>query len=565
MAELYVNLDEERYQLDSTQPDSPPYHKYKEHPFREQSSEQFWRYLHIRSFHGGERQTRYLKESDLDNFAYHDGEGIDISTWGELKLQPVLSRGLAVQSATMPMTVSEDGQTLVVGLTTTPYIKYTGDGSTFSSATGTCVSNAAAVTDLITAPNGDMYGVQGTKIIKSTDNGATWTNDTSTGVPTTMVAVEHCAGQLYALGTTYLKYWDGADWESAATYGGTVMCTFQENIYFADNGTLFKWTGQTCFQDDRLPQGFIVTALIPYRKIMWICGYFWVQGAKKGAVFYMVAGHEAHLYSLTHSGTADYRITGVGGSDDEVYIANPKRGGVDRFDLTDGGLSSGPIWGAAGYIPYKSVAYFDGYVAVGRYDNVAGTDGIYIANVANPSTYKSTGWLTTSEYDFDFPHDYKVFKSITVSGKSLAAGEKVQVEYSLDGGTTYYVAGTWYKQATTSATLTLDNVRGRSIKLKLTLTAGTSSLTTPTVTEVRVDAAPLSEGTWNWRMRLLLSRNRQGDAKIEKLEVASDDQRVLDFVDFRGGEYKVVIDDVDIQQRAGMPDSAVVELGLRGV
>jgi len=383
--------------------------------------------------------------------------------------------------------------------------------------------------------------------------------------------VTYCAGQLYALGASYLKYWDGDSWETAtSTMGGTICCTFQENVYFAKNDCLFKWTGQTVFQDDRLPAGFVITSLVPYRKILWICGYFNVQGSKRGAIFYIIGGYEGHLHSIKHSGSSDYGIRALAGSDDEVYIANPKRGGVDRYDLTDGGLSSGPAWGVAGYIPPKAVAYFDGYVVVGRYDNVAGTDGIYCANVATPATYKSSGWLTTSEYDFGSPNDYKIIKSITVAHKALAAGESIKVEYSVDSGVTYIECGLSSITGATAKTFPLTaaglfEARGRTVKVKVTLTAGTSSLTTPTLTELLVAGAPMTEADWAWRLKLMLPRSRQGDVLINEMETAADAQSLLTFTDLRGAKYNVVVDSISIDQKAGDENSAIVFLVLRSI
>jgi len=570
MPKLKVKLDGTEYMLD-TQGENLPYQKFKDSEFDPETDSKFWRSWVMRSFHGGERQERILRKEDLDNFAYHDGEGVDVSAWGKVKIQPALSRALAVQSATMPMTASGDGQTAVIGLTSTPYIKYTTNGSSFSSATGACVTNAVTVTDLVTAPTGTIYGVQGTKIIYSTDDGHTWTNDATASVPTDMVAVTYCAGQLYALGSSYLKYYDGDSWQTAtSTMGGTICCTFQENVYFAKDDCLFKWTGNSTYQDDRLPAGFVITSLVPYRKILWILGYFNVQGGKRGAVFYVIGGYEGHLYSLEDPSTSDYGIRALAGSDDEVYIANPERGGVDRYDLTDSGLSSGPAWNAEGYIPPKGVCYFNGYVLVGRYDNVSGTDGVYTANVANPTTYRSTGWLKTSEYDFGFGQDYKIFKSVTIRHTALAAGEQIQVEYSLDQGTTWTVAGITAVPGSTFETFLLTDFalvdcRGANIRLRLTLTAGTSQLTTPTLTEVRVDAAPMTEEDWSWRVRLMLPRSRQGDQLINSMEDAADEQRVLKFEDLRGKEYDVVVDEISVEQRAGDENSAIVYLVVRSV
>ncbi len=403
-----ITLNGVKYFLD-TEPDVVPYQCAAQDLFPAEADEKFWDSWAQRSWNQGERKAKIITQDDLNLQVYDDSLGIDVSTEGEMKLQPSLDRDLAISSATLPMCVSNDGLSVVVGATVddaatadNQYVRRYNAGAWTKPTT----PQSGAVTDLIVGTGSNMYGVQGSKIIKSTDDGATWANDATASVPTDMVALAFCANQLYALGPTYLKYYDGAAWQTAASWGGTSCCTHGENVYFAQNNILYKWNGQTSYQADRLPQGFAVAGLYSLGDILFIAGYFAVSGGKKGAVFYIIDDRRAHMYNVgSYDGASNYTISAIAGSDDEIYVANQKRGGVDRYDIGKGGLSCGPTWGEAGVVPFKGVAYSNGMLFVARYDTnhtgtvqASGTDTthVHLANAASAvDDYYNGLYLTT--------------------------------------------------------------------------------------------------------------------------------------------------------------------------
>jgi hypothetical protein len=559
----YITLDGTRYDLD-TDPEVEPSAQIPQKLFQAADEGDFWQTWELRSHHNGERRTRIISKDQVAEFTYDDGEGVDVSTWGQLKLQPDLNRtdGLTVSSATLPMVVSNDGSTVIIGHTALggKYIT-TYTGTTF---TGRTTPNAAAVTDLCVGIGSNVYGIQGTKIIVSANDGATWADDASSGVPTTMVGLTVAATYLYALTPTSLVYWDGASWETAASFGGDFICTYGEQVYWADGNILYRYNGTSAYEADRLPQGFVCTGLFSYRNILFIPGYFNVQGGKRGTLYYIMDGRDAHLYNIgSYDGTSNYTISAVAGSDDEVYVSNQKRGGADRYDLTVGGLSSGPAWRAAGVIPFKSMAYSNGKLLVGRYDGVAGTDGVYVANVAIPTAYETSGWLTTPEYDWFFPNDYKIFSRIVVEHKSLAASESIKIEYSVDGGVAYTLAGYSDVPSTTFKEFKTTNARGRSLKLRITLAGpGTS---TPTVNYVRVDAAPVGEARSLFDYNLALWSPKQGRVKIAKLKETYKTRAVVEHENVWGEKSSVIFEYLKIRPLLGDKDSAKVFCRLREV
>ena len=519
---------------------------------------EFWKEWTMPSFHGGERLERILSEQDLETYRYHDAEGLDqalLAKWGQLKLGSSITRSLTIQSASMPMAVTSDGTTLVVGLDESPFIKlwtYAGGW-----ANATAVAGSGTVTDLITA-GATMYAVRGGAVLTSTNAGA---NCTAVGTYTTAVGVAYVNGDLY-VGKSDGVY-NHTDSEAVTTEPVTVIAGFRENVYAGRDRRLYRYDGRAWYLYDELPIGYNMTALIPYRQVLLILGYYKVRTGYRGAIYYIVSGSENHLYSLGDY-SADHRIYACCGSDDEIFFANPKRGGADRYDLEVGGITNAPIWAATGAIPFKSMAVCEGYLFIGRYDNTVASDGVWRADIQNPTAWATTGWLTTSEYDFGWSNDVKLFGSIYVEHRALVQGEAIDIDYSLDGGTTYYDAGTSSQAGSTNKTFTLDDVTGTTLKLKVTLTgAGTS---TPTLTKLVARAAACTDSKWMWDLRFLIIQKWGGTDAIEALKDAVESQRQLDFEDRDGQAYKVIIDQMSIEAD---PDptqsSAHVKVRLREV
>jgi hypothetical protein len=173
-----------------------------------------------------------------------------------------------------------------------------------------------------------------------------------------------------------------------------------------------------------------------------------------------------------------------------------------------------------------------------------GDDGIYRADIADPSAWTTTGWLKTAEYDFGWSNDAKLFGSIYIEHRALVQGQSINVDYSLDGGTTWLDAGTSDIAGSTNRTFTLNDVTGQTIKLKVTLSgAGTS---TPTLTKLVVRGAACTESKWMWDLRFLVIQKWGGTDSINALRAANDSQKQLDFEDRDGQEYRVIVEEMRI-------------------
>jgi hypothetical protein len=614
----------------------PARKKYPQKLFRVDDSD-FWSSWTMPSFHGGERLERILSDDDLKSFRYYDAEGLDqalLSKWGELKLAPATTRSVAVSSTSIPMTVSSDGTKLIVGLSVSPYIKvWTSAGGWVNYSTGT-MAGSGAITDLITAGS-VYYAVRGGGILTCVGDPATadWT---AVGSYTTAVGIAYISDHLYvAKSDGIVNHTDSA--EVVTTQPVSFIAGHRGILYAGVDRRLFRYDGVAWYLDRELPMGFNMTALVPYRDILLILGYFKIRTGYKGAVYYVLNGSNInHLYGLGDY-SADHRIYAACGSDDEIFFANPKRGGVDRYGMESGGITNGPLWGAVGSIPFKSMAVCEGYLWVGRYDaNVAGnaqttgndtthiklaaassasndayngktitftagtgagqtttitdydgttkiavittvttapddttdyfigTDGIWCADIATPAAWNTTGWLKTPNFDYAWSNDLKLFGSVYVEHKALVQGESITIDYSVDGGTTFYSVGVSSAAGSTSKTFPLDNITGQRIMLKVTLAGpGTS---TPTLTKLVVKAAPLTDDIWMWDLRLLLTPIHRGKEGIAKFEGTVNLRRQISFADADGQKYNVAIDDSSIEFEASQKqDNARIKVRLRQI
>jgi hypothetical protein len=562
-----ITLNSVNYGLD-TDPTENSYVQIPQPQFLSEEREVFWSAWTQRDFANGERLEAILSRDDLEAGRYHDGEGVDVGMLaqeGQVKVQPALARSLAVQSATMPMAVSSDGTRLLVGLAASPWLKiWTSAGGWVNPSSGL----SAAVTDLI-AVGSTYYAVMNATTVTSTDGGDTWA--ATSPAHTNAVGLAYANGDVYILksGSGAGRVYNHTQQEDVSAITGEFIAGYRENIYWGADSRLYLYNGRSVTLYDQMPPGFIMTGLVPYRSILLILGYYKQRSGKRGAIYYIIQGSENHLYSLGTAGdvTSDYAIRAAAGSDDEIFFASPKRGGADRYDMGFGGVASGPATGTAMYIPPKSMAICEGYLWIGRYDNAAGTDGVWQADLIAPTTYRASGWLTTPTYDFNYPLQKKLYRDIRVEHLALTTGQSIAVSYSLDNGTTWTAAVTSNTVGGTSASTTLSNIKGEHIKLKATLTSGASSTTTPTMTKLVVRAVPVTEAKWMWQLRITAYPKYGGATVIAAIKTAYAAQAQLAFVDIdRTTSYNVVISDARIIRKPSPKDNyAVILVELREV
>lgn len=544
---LTITLNGTKYAIAPANPDEQNYMQGPQPQFPEVNADVFWQTWTQKGFQQGERRKHILSQEDLTNYRYDDGEGIDVGNlaeFGEVKLQPSITRSMPIQSATMPMAVSSDGTTLLVGVAASPFVEKWTIAGWSAAATGL----TGAVTDII-AVGSTFYAVAGGVPFTSTDAGATWS--ALSGAHTGVVGIAYANGDVYLLksGTGAGRVYNHTQGALLAANGpisditGTVIAGYKENVYWGADSRLYLYNGRSVTMYDKFPDGFTMTALLPYRTILLILGYIKIRSGYKGAVYYIIQGSENHLYSLGNY-AADHRIYAMAGDFDAIWLASPKRGGADRYDLTEGGLSSGPATGTAMYTPFKSMAVCEGYLWIGRYDNVVGTDGVWQADLAAPTAWRASGWLTTSEYDYGYPNAQKLLRDVRVEHRALVTGQSVVAAYSLDGGVTYTTALTSNTVGATNKSATLSNIKADSLKFKVTLASGGTN--TPTFLKLTARAAPVSEAKQLWQFKTISIKKFGGKTLMTAVKAAHAAAAQLAFIDVDGSAYNVIVQDYKI-------------------
>jgi hypothetical protein len=117
------------------------------------------------------------------------------------------------------------------------------------------------------------------------------------------------------------------------------------------------------------------------------------------------------------------------------------------------------------------------------------------------------GWLTSSTYDAGTPGVKKLWRKIIVDCTTPAL-TGVVVEYSIDNGTSWVLAGTVSAQgARAPFSFFLNNVSSTSFKLRITLRS-TSATASPTLYGFVVSYLPIPEPNWMWSFTIVLSEQQ---------------------------------------------------------
>ncbi|MFI4977543.1 MAG: hypothetical protein ACHQC8_02530 [Solirubrobacterales bacterium] len=119
--------------------------------------------------------------------------------------------------------------------------------------------------------------------------------------------------------------------------------------------------------------------------------------------------------------------------------------------------------------------------------------------------YQASGQLITSRIDFATPSIAKLLRRLIVTHRPLNAGEKIQVDAYVEKDPLTQTLGSpdaTFTNSTLGSTSTVmpfaSGTLGKSVFFVLTLTAGTSQLTTPIVYQYAVEVAP----GWVWKFTI---------------------------------------------------------------
>jgi len=176
--------------------------------------------------------------------------------------------------------------------------------------------------------------------------------------------------------------------------------------------------------------------------------------------------------------------------------------------------------------------------------------------------YPATGVFETSDYTGDLPFMQKAFRGCNVEARNLstADGRSISVSYSTDKGVTFVSMGTVITNGRTNLPFSLSSqttlsdsatINSNSIRLKFTLTRGTTTTETPVLTRYTVDFLnrPLATHAHSMNLRLGTTMTiRNGTLEtvsvLERLQFIKDIEDAespLRFIDMTGRHYLVYL------------------------
>ena len=176
--------------------------------------------------------------------------------------------------------------------------------------------------------------------------------------------------------------------------------------------------------------------------------------------------------------------------------------------------------------------------------------------------YPAAGVFETSDYTGDLPFMQKAFRGCNVEARNLSAtdGRSISVSYSTDKGVTFVPMGTVITNGRTNLPFSLSSqttlsdsatINSNSIRLKFTLTRGTTPSETPVLTRYTVDFLnrPLATHAHSMNLRLGTTMTiRNGTLEtvsvLERLQFIKDIEDAespLRFIDMTGRHYLVYL------------------------
>ena len=176
--------------------------------------------------------------------------------------------------------------------------------------------------------------------------------------------------------------------------------------------------------------------------------------------------------------------------------------------------------------------------------------------------YPATGVFETSDYTGDLPFMQKAFRGCNVEARNLSTtdGRNISVSYSTDKGVTFVPMGTVITNGRTNLPFSLSSqttlsdsatINSNSIRLKFTLTRGTTPSETPVLTRYTVDFLnrPLATHAHSMNLRLGTTMTiRNGTLEtvsvLERLQFIKDIEDAespLRFIDMTGRHYLVYL------------------------
>ena len=190
--------------------------------------------------------------------------------------------------------------------------------------------------------------------------------------------------------------------------------------------------------------------------------------------------------------------------------------------------------------------------------------------------YAATGYVITGLFTGSKPAIDKLWYSVELDFKALAAGESIQVLYSIDNEATWTSLGTVSETGSQKYTFLFSNIVSRQIQLKIVLNG--NGTTTPTLYDFVCRFQPIADERYQWslslkcfeNMKLLDEKTSEPKRGIElrnSLLVAKETKQVVNFEDIDYFETQLsaavnnAVTTISVDSTANAPEKGRFKIG----
>lgn len=441
------------------------------------------------TFHKGAGQ-RFLNRETSTGAAYLKSNGFNPFEAGELSVLNDTERLLAATYASPRLTVVSD----LYVQTGDAELKYTSDGSTWTTLSGLTDTTGAVTITGLTSDGQYWYAATGRSIIRGTTSNpaADWSAEDAADVRWAagriMAAVvgpgsstPNVLKSISPTGTVEATHRTQGAGETIVL-GGVVSGHFYFASYSGARGQIWAWplgldSGGAPFAPFvawDLPPGLIPTKVAACGDSLWIRVYRAEGGTGEAMIYRGIPSDQGAITpllvvpELTKAAAVDASVGGFGCGEERVFFswsnARTGRTGLGAVDLAEGGWAE---WKSAAV----TGAVFDVVVWHGIEVFTVVGDGVWASDA---DAFVSSASIDLSVVDGASGLD-KVWDKITAVTNPMPASTTVEVFYSLDGGGSYLSLGTLATAGAVRKTWDLAK-KSQSLGLRLTVTgSGTTS------------------------------------------------------------------------------------------
>ena len=462
----------------------------------------------MNDWRGGAGQIAYVVEDPLSKRRFYDSTGMVVSDAGRFSCARNITANTNGTSAnTTALPLQEAGGLLYMGESSA--VEYS---AAWSSAPSSAATSSAGNVTALTTDGQYVYGaVAGVGIyrwtINSTSAGTLW-NSNSTDyhhllwVNRTVYALRDAAFYSFnSSGTRTTLFTPPTGWtlqDIQGRRGGSIDSPILILGTRGDRSYLWQWDGVTIHDYLALPSGFVGSHLLVYLGVTYVYGYrlqpdagaspcaFYIVNDTLGFLGYF--GVEQSDGDPTAAGSTEHDAYALDAYDNFVYFGVYSATGMEvwTYDITTGAITRQVRITSSTSDQIQSLKVYRG----GPWVTLLGS-GLYQTR----QTFVTTATLDTSDMHLGQPWASNLWANLEVTHKALAVGESVAVSYSSDQGATYTALVTNDTDDSPRTTAILStastSVKNPYLRLRFTLTSGTSQATTPYVFSFALKAAPV--------------------------------------------------------------------------